>query len=162
MRRAAADGDRGQAGFSLVELMVVVLILGVLIGAAVPTFLGATRPAADRRAESILHETLLAGRALAGDRDTYVGVGAADLARAEDSVRFVPADADADSVRNAVSVRTGAIGGEDYLIAATRSASGRCLVLIDRSDAPTGFAEPTVVHCAATAVPPSGPWSSGW
>ena len=42
-----------------------VLILGVLIGAAVPTFLGATRPAADRRAESILHETLLAGRALA-------------------------------------------------------------------------------------------------
>jgi type II secretory pathway pseudopilin PulG len=142
--------------------MVVVLVLGVLIGAAVPTFLGATRPAADRRAESILHETLLAGRALDTDRDTYVGVGPTDLARAEDSVRFVAGDADAESVRNEVSVRTGAVGGEDFLIATTRSASGRCLAVIDRSGAPTGFAEPTGAHCAAAAVSPSGPWASGW
>jgi prepilin-type N-terminal cleavage/methylation domain-containing protein len=43
-RRAAEDD-----GFTLVELMVVVLILGILIGLALPTFLGARSRAQDDR-----------------------------------------------------------------------------------------------------------------
>lgn len=161
-RKGRTRPDRGERGFSIVELMVVVLILGVLIAAAVPTFLGATQPAADRRAQSILHEALLAGRALEGDRDTYVGIGPAELARAEHSLRFLDAPADAAAVRNEVSVRAGIIAGEDALIAATRSASGRCFVLVDRSDAPTAFGEIAGARCAAIDAAPGGPWSAGW
>ena len=145
----------------MIELIVVLTILAILIAAAVPTFLGATGPAADRRAETILHTALLAGRAAAGDRATYVGVGPEDLAAGEHSLRFLAAEADAASVRNEVSVRTGRLGAADFLLLASRSASGRCFALLDRSDVPTASrAVEDAPTCRAADLDPAGPWSS--
>lgn len=158
---ARSDRD-GAAGFSMIELMVVLTILAILIAVAVPSLLGATKPAADRRAETLLHTALLAGRAAAGDRDTYLGVGPGDLSTAEHSIRFVTASQDAESVRNEVSVRTGTIGGADFLLVATRSASGRCFALLDRSDAPTAFRADGAASCRAEAVDPAGAWGAAW
>ena len=154
---------RGDAGFSMIELMVVLTILAILIAIAVPSLLGATKPAADRRAETLLHTALLAGRAAAGDRDTYVGVGPTDLSTAEHSLRFVAASSDAASVRNEVSVRTGTIGSADVLLVTSRSASGRCFALLDRSDAPTSFrVDDAPATCRAADVDPAGAWDGAW
>ena len=153
--------SRRDVGFSMIELVVVLTILAILIAAAVPSLLGATRPAADRRAETILHTALLSGRAAAGDRATYVGVRPDDLAAGEYSIRFLAAEADAAAVRNEVSVRTGRLGTADYLLVASRSASGRCFALLDRSDAPTASrAADDAPTCRAADLDPSGPWSS--
>jgi type IV pilus assembly protein PilA len=49
MERPRARGRRsGEAGFTLIELMVVVLIIAILIAIAIPTFLGARSRAQDR------------------------------------------------------------------------------------------------------------------
>ena len=57
-------GDAGEdAGFTLIELMVVLLILAILLAIAIPTFLGVTKSANDRAAQSNLNTALLNAKA---------------------------------------------------------------------------------------------------
>src|SRR5580698_6522318 len=46
--------EEAEAGFTLIELMVVLLIIAILLAIAIPTFLGVTSSANDRAAQSNL------------------------------------------------------------------------------------------------------------
>jgi type IV pilus assembly protein PilA len=75
LRKRAGSDD----GFTLVELLVVLVIIGVLIAITVPSFLDIKNRAADRTAQANLRAALPAAEAYYSDNKTYMGMDAADL-----------------------------------------------------------------------------------
>ena len=75
-------------GFTLIELMVVVLIIAILLAIAIPTFLGARQRAQDRAAQSDLRNALTAAKVLYTDTESY-SLTASDLMGVEPSLTFV-------------------------------------------------------------------------
>src|SRR5438552_16130717 len=80
---------RRDEGFTLIELMVVVLIIGILIAIAIPTFLGARKRAQDRAAQSTLRNTVTSAKTLFTDKEDYASATQGALTSTEPSIIFV-------------------------------------------------------------------------
>ena len=92
-------------GFTLIELMVVVLIIAILIAIAIPTFLGAQNRARDRAAQSNLRNALTAVKTVASDdQGLFTNVSVASLGAAETAILFQLATAAVDSTHVSIAV----------------------------------------------------------
>ena len=90
LRRQMAKDEKG---FTLIELMVVVLIIAILIAIAIPTFLGAQDRARDRAAQSDLRNAMTAVRTIStDDAGLFTNVDAANLDLAEGALAYGAAD----------------------------------------------------------------------
>ena len=84
--------DRSEEGFTLIELMVVVLIIAILLAIAIPTFLGARSRAQDRAAQSNLRNALTTEKTYYTDNQVYTAT-VANLTAIEPNLVFNAAPA---------------------------------------------------------------------
>jgi type IV pilus assembly protein PilA len=117
-------------GFTLIELMVVVLIIAILIAIAIPTFLGLRRRAQDRAAQSNLRNGLTAAKAFYTDGETYTGFDAAAGELIEPSLTWADG---AGSTLNTVNVIVVGAAPSQELVLNTESASGQEFCIADLS-----------------------------
>jgi type IV pilus assembly protein PilA len=147
--------SRDEEGFTLIELMVVVLIIAILIAIAIPTFLGARERAQDRAAQSDIRNAFTAEKVYYTDEQEYTAV-TADLVAIEPSLTFVTATTPDDT---GVAVNVDGTSGVLYL--GLKSASGSCFYL---KDTPTGTSAGTEYAKADTCGDMTGSvsWTTKW
>jgi prepilin-type N-terminal cleavage/methylation domain-containing protein len=151
-------------GFTLLELMMVILIIGILIAVMTPIFLGATTRAKDRAMQASLSTATTGAKTFFLAQADYSVATPAAMTAEIGGITFVggaakPAD------QNTVSLFAPP-PTVNLLVLSGQSRSGSCFyVLDDESTGTTSYAKlPGVGGCAANGAPlPSDPkWKSAW
>jgi type IV pilus assembly protein PilA len=121
-------------GFTLVELMVVILIIAILIAIAIPTFLGARVRAQDRSTQSDLRNALTAAKVYYADDGTQdYGFAVADLDDVHANLTFVVGNAPAIGEVGFVSLANTDGTGDQAVVFIARSQSRTWFCLLDEA-----------------------------
>jgi type II secretory pathway pseudopilin PulG len=150
-----------EEGFTLVEVLFVVLFIGILMGIAIPSYLVHRQGTQDRATQQQLRNALLAAKVEFVDPESYVGIDATELNTLEVNMTFVNANV-ASSASRIVSVDP--VSARVW-VAAALSDSGVCFAVKDDVDPGEGttFAKFSNGTCSAQHAGAVGAFSKdGW
>jgi type IV pilus assembly protein PilA len=178
LQRLSALRD-AEDGFSLIELMVVLLIMGILVGLGLPAFLGVKGRFQDRAAESKVRDSVLAARILYTDQASFATATSApgQLDQIDPTTCWVAAAT--------ASIATGASGtcvsgagdgsvsvlgqgpNPNRFAAAKMSQSQKCFLILDTLQGTFYGSTSTAANCTANyaasgAVTATTPIGGGW
>ncbi len=143
------SGDDSEGGFTLVEVMVVVLIIGILLAIGVPTFLGARNRAHDRAAQSGLRTAQNSALIIYTDHANFAEVTHVSLAANEPQLSWLWRTTPSTGP-NRISMIGTADGSE--FGAAAMSNSGTCFFIHLREDGSTQFGSSDTTACTGNSA----------
>lgn len=137
------EESRSDGGFTLVELLVVVLILGVLLAIGIPTFQGAVQRSADRKAQAHVRQTYVVQLTHASDAQAFT----------DDVTELEAVDATLTYTPDLTPLATGAASPKvvfvdvatdtqpnDTVVMAARSSTGSCYWVKATLNTPVSYA----------------------
>ena len=158
-RAAESDED----GFTLLELMMVILIIGILIAVTMPFFLGATSRAKDRAMQSSLSTATTGAKSLYLGKPDYSLATPAAMTAETGGITFI--NAGNPTGQNTVSLFN-PLASPTTLVLSGTSKTGTCFYVLDNEAAGTTlYAKlPGAGGCAANGAPlPGDPaWLASW
>jgi type IV pilus assembly protein PilA len=154
MLNAIRRGLRRDEGFTLIELMVVVMIIAVLIAIAIPSFLGFRQSAQDRSAQSDVRNVLLAEKAYWLENGDYTET-AADITAFEPNADMTGGPAD--------GVYVDLADGDSDIVCISRTAdSGNTFSVWESATGGTFYGETDLSGADCPAAAPAGYVQGGW
>jgi len=140
-------------GFTLIELMVVVMIIAVLIAIAIPSFLGFRKSAQDRSAQSELRSVLLAEKAFWLENGDYTETNG-------DITAFEPNANVGDAIATSVVLQLNATSNDTVCMTRTAE-SGNTFAIWESSSLGTYYGT-TDLSAACPDAAPDGYEQGGW
>jgi type IV pilus assembly protein PilA len=136
-RAGAAEQEGAEDGFTLIELMVVLLIMAILLAIAIPTFLGVKGGAQDRAAQSNLTNALISAKSSYATNGSYCASTTCGTAAANATALILVLN----SQEPELSFTNGAVAaGNTNSLSMAVTADGQQTVLVDQSASKTCWA----------------------
>lgn len=162
----ASREARHEDGFSMIELMMVVLVIAVLLAIAIPTYFGTRQRASDRAVQSNVRNALTAARVFYNAEQRYTS-DASVMTAAEPSLSWTTTDLDSTAPPRAVRLQVFDVPTTDQtIVVGGRTPEGRCFFLKDTMGSALGgvyydFRAPPSGSCAPPD-PADPAWAGKW
>ena len=180
-RQSAADGEVpeliDESGFTLIELMVVLVIMGILMAIAIPTFLGVTSTANDTSTQSNLSNVITSAKAIYARTDSYpkTVTMAKDLQKDEPEFKFTTGTSvvASSTKQDTIAVATATTTGTKFVAVAYMTKTHECWVAEDTAQSGVKYGYVTTgsattipagtasTKCTATVLTTAVKWSTG-